>query len=162
MQGGPTDPPAFSVASACLIKLISIGLSYRKSSDTLSPAQLRQHERSFQHWRSLSRSATGMVLITMSETPQAFVGARLRSCTLTVTQPCRPSAVCYASRLEISTIYPTGTGTRLTCRPLAQCRWILRHIFSRHGWIGHGRNSHMLLAQTECPTCSWLVAQWNF
>lgn len=108
---------AISTASACLIKLISIGLSYRAREPRYTFTRAIATVQAFVSAPTFTISIWyryASLLITMSETPRApFVGARLRSCTVTVTQP-GPSAVRYASRLEISTIYPTGIGTRLT------------------------------------------------
>lgn len=106
------------MASACLIKLISIGLSYRAREPRYTFTRAIATVQAFVSAPTFTISIWyryASLLITMSETgPRApFVGARLRSCTLTVTQPA-PSTVRYASRLEISTIYPTGIGTRLT------------------------------------------------
>lgn len=128
-QGGAPDtgPPAISTASACLIKLISIGLSYRAKEPRYTFTRAIATVQAFVSAPTFTISIWcryASLLITMSETPRASLkklhGYR------NATGPVR-----YASRLEISTIYPTGIGTRLTRAETVIPPRILRHDLDR-------------------------------
>ena len=137
----------------CLIKLISIGPSYRESPDTLSPAQLRQHERSLQHdVHYLDLIQVRHALDNNVGDASGIRGARLRSCTLTVIQSYLPPSVTRrASKFQRFIQQELERNW-----PLTQCRGHSSSYFStRLLWIEHRKkNSRVVLAPTECPTCS--------